>query len=363
MTSNYSIMLKMNKSYPMLLLLLCLSTLLFSQTFPAKQWAYSTKTERSQWDARKLQDYRKYIQDSSVVTGLLIIHKGKIVFEYGDTKENSYIASCRKSVLSMLYGKYVQEGSIDLDKTIEQLNITDVQGLLPIEKKARIRDLISARSGVYHPEGYAGGMQKYAPKRGSIKPGTYWLYNNWDFNVAGYILEKETGKNIYDEVEQQLAIPLQMQDWDRSLQHKEGDSTISKYPGYPMWFSTRDMARLGLLMLNKGNWKGKQILSEQWVNEMTQAHTSYKEVNEHVPNFRKLNFGFGYGYMWWLFQNIKDTRLEGAFAAVGAMGQAIAIYPKMNTLVVYKTKSDYMRFNSRMTKINLLTRVATCYKQ
>lgn len=335
----------------------------YSQTFPTTQWDYCPKAERTEWDAKKLKDYRTFIQDSSVITGLLIVHKGQIVFEYGDVKENSYIASCRKSILSMLYGKYIENGTIDLNKTIEQLKITDVQPLLPSEKEASIQDLISARSGIYHPEGYAGGMQKYAPARGSVKAGSYWLYNNWDFNVAGHILEQETGKNIYDEVEQQLAIPLQMQDWNKSLQKKEGDSSISKYPGYPMWFSTRDMARIGLLMLQKGKWHEQQIISSHWVNEMTKARTSYKEINQNVPNFRELDFGFGYGYMWWLFQNVKDDRLKNAYAAVGAFGQAIVVFPAIDAVLVYKTKSDYMRFNSRKTKVELMTRAAACYNK
>jgi CubicO group peptidase (beta-lactamase class C family) len=120
----------------------------------------------------------------------------------------------------MLYGEQVESRQIDLTKTIADLQIDDVEGILPVEQKATVQDIISARSGVYHPEGYPGGMQQYAPERGSVTPGTYWLYSNWDFNVTGYISEQETDKNIYNEVERQLAIPLNMQDWQRSLQNK-----------------------------------------------------------------------------------------------------------------------------------------------
>jgi len=71
--------------------------------------------------------------------------RSKIVLEYGDIEENSYIASCRKSVLAMLYGKHVDDGTINLNKTLGELDINDVSPLLPIEKKATIKDLISAR--------------------------------------------------------------------------------------------------------------------------------------------------------------------------------------------------------------------------
>jgi len=246
------------KSIPMkklLYLLVLIPSIIFQtlgQEIPEKEWKYHDDPTSIGWSEEKMGELRNYIIDSSSVNGMMIIQNGQVVFQFGDVVENSYIASCRKSVLALLYGKYVQNGKIDLSRTIEDMGITDVEGILPIEQKATTQHIISARSGVFHPEGYPGGMQQFAPKRGSVEPGTYWLYSNWDFNVAGYIFEEETGKNIYDEVQKQLAKPLKMQDWDRSLQHKDGNPSISKYLAYPMWFSTRDMARIGLLMLYEG---------------------------------------------------------------------------------------------------------------
>ena len=319
--------------------------------------------ESKGWASNKIETLQEHIIDSTKVTGLLIIQDGEIVYEYGDIVENSYIASCRKSVLAMLYGKYVESGQIELKKTIEALGIDDVEGILPIEKKATIHDIIAARSGVYHPEGYPGGMQQYAPERGSVEPGTYWLYSNWDFNVAGHIFEQETGHNIYDEVEKQLAIPLQMQDWDRSLQEKQGDTTISKYLAYPMWFSTRDMARIGLLMLNKGKWNDQQIISENWVKEMLKTRSTAADLNKSVPVFKDIGANFGYGYMWWLFEEPNDKRFKNAYTALGAMGQAIAIFPEINVVVAFKTKAAYKRRNSSKERFDLLKKSIEIYEQ
>lgn len=351
-----------NKIFLLPLLLLSFSTVSFSQNFPEETWNEIEDPAAHGWNAKALEAYRDFITDSTVITGLMIVQDGNVVFDYGDIEENSYIASCRKSVLAMLYGEYVERGQIDLSKTIAELAIDDVEGILPSEKKAMIQDIISARSGVFHPEGYPGGMQQYAPERGSVEPGTYWLYSNWDFNVAGYIFEEETGKNIYDEVERQLAIPLNMQDWQRSLQNKQGDTTISKYLAYPMWFSTRDMARIGHLMLNRGNWQGEQLISESWVDEMLKQRTSYQELNRNVPVFENTGVDFGYGYMWWLFENVRDPRLEGAYVALGAMGQAIAVYPTIDVVVAYKTKAAYRRRNSMPTRLKLLTRAVEGYE-
>ncbi|WP_242117538.1 serine hydrolase domain-containing protein [Aestuariivivens sediminicola] len=324
-------------------------------------WTYNTNPSASGWDTSDLEELNEFIIDSTVVTGLMIVHNGAVVFDYGDIEENSYIASCRKSVLAMLYGKYVDNATIDLNKTIEELGIDDVEGLLPIEKKATIEDLITARSGVYHPEGYAGGWQELAPKRGSVEPGSYWLYNNWDFNVAGFVFEQETHKNIYDEIEDQLAIPLGMEDWDRSIQIKQGDTTKSRYLAYPMDFSTRDMAKIGQLMLQKGEWHGKQIISEKWINKMIQQRTSYKELNTNAPYFRNSGVNFGYGYMWWLFEDMNDPKFNGAYAALGAMGQAIAIFPEIDVVAVYKTKETYERVNSFQVRLDIIKKIVDLY--
>ncbi len=347
--------------YFAVLFFLFISLDISAQTFPGEEWDYHEDPLTMGWDSSSLVHLNRYIIDSTVITGAVIIQNGKIAFTYGDIEENSYIASCRKSVLAMLYGKYVNEGTISLDKTIKDLEIDDVEGILPIEQQATVKDLISARSGVYHPEGYPGGMQQFAPDRGSIIPGTYWLYSNWDFNVAGYVFEKETRKNIYDEVEDQLALPLQMQDWKRELQNKQGDTTLSKYLAYPMWFSTRDMARIGLLMLNEGNWAGGQLIDKAWVDEMMTQRTTYEEIHHNVPVFKDSGVNFGYGYMWWLFENMGDPRYEGAYVALGAMGQAIAVFPAANVVVAYKTKAAYRRSNTMTNRLALLKKTIEAY--
>ena len=101
-------------------------------------------------------------------TGLMIIVHGREAFQYGDIKEVSYIASCRKSVLSMMYGNYVAKGVIDLTQTVGDLEIQDVGGLLPIEKTATVLDLITARSGVYHAAANTGGIPEGKDRLRSI---------------------------------------------------------------------------------------------------------------------------------------------------------------------------------------------------
>ena len=313
--------------------------------FPGETWEVVGRGDLGAygWDAAKLRSALDFVRDSSWATGVVVVDRGRIVGTFGDIEELSYLASARKSVLSMLYGNWVENGVIDLEKTLADLGVDDIGGLLPIEKQARVRDLVTARSGVYHPASNGGDDLASAPPRGSQQPGTYQLYSNWDFNAAGAVFEQLTGRDIYDELQAQLAIPLQFQDWDRSAQRKSGNLTISVNPAYHMHLSTRDMARVGLLMLHEGNWNGKQIIPAGWAKEIVRPVTPLQEMNP----VRRRDGYFGYGYMWWVWDGPKAVGpFEGAYTARGAVGQWITVFPAVDLVVAVKTNSVYGRTTS-----------------
>ena len=296
--------------------------------YPSNEWEYTR--ENSPCSPMNL--LKRYVIDSLNTTGLLIIKSGKIAFDYGDTEEISYLASARKSVLSMMYGKYVSNGTIKLDTTLEELGIDDVNSLNEIEKQATIDQIINARSGIYLPAANAGSGPNM-PKRGEYKPGEHFYYNNWDFNVAGTIFEQKTGKNIYKAFEDEFAIPLGFQDFELVNQKKYGNDKLSIHPAYHFYFSTRDMARLGYLMLRKGKWNDKQIIPESWINKTT---TMVSKTGDY-------SIFSGYSYMWWLYIDSDFELLEGAYTAAGAYGQYITVIPKLDMVIAHKTKSAYER--------------------
>lgn len=313
--------------------------------FPGKSWEFVSNPASQGWDVVHLEEVRNFLRDSCHTTGMMIVHQGKVVFHYGDVQELSYIASCRKSVLAMLYGPFVENGSIDLKTTLDDLKLDDVGGLMAVEKKATIDDLLTSRSGVYHQASNPGDQSALAPGRGTVIPGTSWLYNNWDFNIAGHILEKQTNKNIYELVDSMLARPLQMQHWRRDVQQKSGDATMSIYPAYRMWYSTEDMARLGYLMLREGNWNGEQIIPADWIRKITTPVTSYHEALASKRNFAF----FGYGYMWWCWDQPDSSGIfSGWYTAMGAYGQYITVFPKLDMVIVHKN-------NSMTTKVSVET--------
>jgi CubicO group peptidase (beta-lactamase class C family) len=301
--------------------------------FPGETWERIKDPAKAGYSAEGLEKVIEYTKTIDT-TGLMVVVGGKVLLEYGDLEELSYLASVRKSILSMLYGKYVIDGTIRLNTTLEQLGIDDNEGLLPIEKKAGIKDLISATSGIYHPASNSGDSTAFAPERGSQEPGEYYLYNNWDFNCAGYIFEKLTHKVIYDALEHDLAIPIGMRDFDRLRQRKSGNLERSAYPAYHIWLSTRDMARLGYLMLRMGNWNGRQVIPENWIRTSTRAITPVEEMN---PESYKEGY-FGYGVMWWVWDGPEAVGpYKGGYTARGAYGQYITILPALDMAIAHKT--------------------------
>ena len=310
--------------------------------FPGETWEVVRRADLAEygWDPDLLQRAGAFLRDSANSTGVVVAHKGRIVFTFGDTRELSYLASVRKSILAIIYGPWVENGVIDLDATLESLGVDDVGGLLPIERQATVDHLITARSGVYHPASNSGDNLADAPPRGSQQPGTYMLYSNWDFNAAGAVFEQLTGRNIYDEAQAQLAIPLDFEDWDRSVQRKSGNLNVSRNPAYHFWLSTRDMARIGHLMLNEGAWNGEQVISREWARRIVSVVTPLEEMN---PPGRRDGY-FGYGYMWWVFDGPRVSGpFEGAYTGRGAVGQWISVFPALDLVIAHKTKSAYGR--------------------
>ena len=304
-----------------------------TSVYPAAKWDRVASPESAGFSRSKLEAAVAHAR-TLATTSFVAVVNGRILTDYGDTTHLSYIASVRKSVLAMLYGNYVASGKVRLDKTLKELKITDVGGLSDQELEATIGDLLGARSGVYHEASYPGDDLAAAPPRGSQKHGTYYLYSNWDFNTLGTIFEQETGRNIYDALESDLAKPIEMEDFHRDMQKKEGNLTKSLHAAYPMWFSTRDMARLGYLMLREGNWNGKQLVPRDWAKKISGVVTPEGEMN---PAKRRTE-GFGYGYLWWVWDGSGARGMyEGAYTGIGAGGQFITVVPKLNLVVAHKT--------------------------
>lgn len=324
-----------------------LSTLIIGCTnkpaFDGQAWSSYASPAAAGFDEKKLAKLTEYLDKVDETESMVVVHKGKIAYQYGDPSELSYLASVRKSILAILFGKHVESGTIDLSTTIAELGIDDNLGLLPIEKQATIDHLITARSGIYHPAANGGYDMSFAEMRGDFQPGENFVYNNWDFNVAGHVFERYAQQSIYQEIEEQLAIPLGFQDWHIDNQKKYHKDSQSKYPAYHIYLSTRDLAKIGQLMLQKGQWGDQQVISKSWVEKITTPVTTHAEVSSRGKKSFGYQPDYSYSYMWWTFENMHgDLKTPGAYSATGWGGHFLTVIPSMDLVIAHKGDLNFL---------------------
>lgn len=296
---------------------------------PSDTWNYYENVEDVGWDKIKLASLKKEY-DKIGSSALVVIYKGTILLDWGDTKRKMDIRSIRKSLLSGIIGIYNDRGELDLNKTLKDLNIDDIGQLSDNEKSARFIDLIKYRSGIYHPTGQTTpGQRKRRPKRDTYKPGEHYFYNNWDAHVSRTILEQETERTFKSSFEDFFVNQLQFEDYHTTDFTEQPNPSLTNHPGFSINLTARDMARIGQLYINYGKWDKKQIISKDWVLQTSTRHSD-----------ERMNFGFG--YMWGVMDK-KSKALDNyeAYGAFGSGTQAIIVVPEADLVFIHRV--DFQR--------------------
>ena len=290
---------------------------------PGEHWMRYVNASQAGFDASKLEAARK-TWEGLPSSAFMLVADGAVVASWGDVDRRFMCHSVRKSFLSALYGIYWDRGELELNKTLADLGIDDEPDpLLETEKRARILDLLKARSGVFHPAAYAGRTD--SRPRGSEGPGRYFAYNNWDFNTLAAILEQETDAQVFEAFNEHFGQPLGMEDWRISDGYYHYERDKSKYPAYPFRMSARDAARFGLLFTRDGKWQDQQILSEHWVRRSSALYSIDTDI-------------MGYGFMWWVYREPRFAR-HGMFSALGVGNQMIAALPESDLVIVNRANT------------------------
>jgi CubicO group peptidase (beta-lactamase class C family) len=302
---------------------------------PSGPWLQYADVRQAGYDARALQAICERA-DSLRSGALMAVFRGHVILACGDVSRSFEMHSVRKSLVSGLYGTAVAAGEIDVNATLADFDIQERTPLTPMERSATMRQVISARSGVYVPAAYAPTSQDGRPKRGSHSPGTHWFYNNWDFNVAGVVYERATREDLYASFARRLAEPLGMEDWRPADGFRVYEPTKSLHPAHTFRMSTRDLARFGQLYLQNGRWDGRQLIPADWVEESTRPHTDDGD-------------GTGYGYMWWTYRPGSFTAKypmlgqQTFYRAWGTGEQGLWVIPGAELVVVHRADTDHGR--------------------
>lgn len=273
--------------------------------------------------------------DRQPTAALLVWQNGRLAGQFGPQDRKFLCHSIRKSILAALIGIEVDAGRLDLAATMEQLGIDDHDPLSAVERQATVYDLLTARSGIYHPAGYeTEWMRMIKEKRHSHAPGTFWCYNNWDFNALGTIYVQSSGHSVAEGFTRHLAKPLDMQDFQ--MQGPTPDAwvepfTESRHAAYPFRLSNRDLLRFCQLYLQGGIWEKRQLLPAGWTRLCTLRNS---EAGTHGA----------YGYMWWLERagcGIPNVVLpDGSYFAMGAGGHYALVMPALNAIVLHRVDTE-----------------------
>jgi CubicO group peptidase (beta-lactamase class C family) len=300
--------------------------------YPGPAWT-SVQPEDRNWSGAKLQDAWLYAQ--AIGSGaILVVDDGIIVGQWGGVDQKWRCYAMRRVFLNALYGIAVGADQIDLRKSLAQLSIDDLPPALSAEEKqASVLDLLKSRSGVYHPAASdTAEMIARRPRRGSHPPGTFWHYNNWDFNALGTIYEQATRWSVFTAFDRLIALPLQMEDFDAAQDTRYFREPISLHPADMFRMSSRDIARFGLLYLRHGAWTGnKQIVPANWIDQSIHPYSQVGSIG-------------GFGYLWWTSLNgdfIPFVDLgDDAFGIEGTHGHYLIDAPALNLVVVHRCADD-----------------------
>lgn len=314
-----------------LTLLIILLTYTDAQTlyFPpvtGSEWGSVTPASLG-WNLAKIDSLYSFL-DASNTKAFLVLKDGKIVLEkyFGTFTKDSvwYWASAGKSLTAFLVGIAKQEGKLRLDDTTSKYLGTGWTSLTPAqEAQIKIIHQLTMTSGLDDgvPDHYCTLPSCLIYK---APPGTRWAYHNAPYTLLDGVIEVATGLTVNQFFLQKIK-PL------------TGMGGIYLPSGYNnVFFSTpRNMARYGLLILNKGKWDQTPVITDTtYFREMT---TTSNQLNK------------SYGYLWWL--NGKDSYMvpqtqfvfpgmiapdapPSMISALGKNGQILNIVPELNLVTV-----------------------------
>ncbi len=303
------------------------------------------------WSHEKLKDLKTFGQEIGT-TSFMLITDGKIVASWGDLKTPTKLHSARKAILSAMVGQHqgLNEGEINLQATLEELGIDDYpEPLSQNQKQVKVIHLLKSISGINHtasaetPSMTRNKTQILGTEEND--PGTVWAYNNWDYNTLTSIFEQETGKSVLEAFRKDLAEPLGMRDFRDEDVFYVRDSALSTHSKVGFALSARDMAKFGLLYLQKGIWKGEQLIPEEWITRITSEFS-----------FAGQGLGSSHGYLWWVPNDLQAKQMgvpEGTYIASGYAGQRIVVIPAWNSIFIHKVNTNvyddgYLRYLKAM---------------
>jgi CubicO group peptidase (beta-lactamase class C family) len=297
-------------------------------------------------DTGKIEQITQEIRNDErfdLIHSMLIVKDGKLVHEayFWGYQRNSLnvMASISKSVTSTLIGIAIDKGFIkSVDESVVSLLPEYPEPTKDPKKQAiKLKHILTMSSGLdwlehgtsyndlenseYQMVDSEDWMEYVLSKPMKDIPGTRFLYNTGGIHLLSAVIQSTTGMRTNIFAEKHLFEPLGIYayQWNR-------DSTGHPCTGGTdggVGLRTRDIAKFGWLFLHDGKWKGKQVISEEWVKLATRRH---------IKNPRG---GQYYGYCWFPGTLKREGKEVEYVASFGYGGQTLYLIPELDLIIVF----------------------------
>lgn len=263
----------------------------------------------------------------NVLNSLMIVDEGKVVYEHWDTgyspEQLQVMWSVSKTFTATAIGFAEQDGLLKTsDRVIDYFDGEDLPAQPhPYLAEVTLHDLLIMSSGLPDLAYMAiqGKLEDWTKATLAsdfrFKPGEAFEYNSINGYILSVIINKVTGMKMADYLDQKLFKPLKIEEfyWSESPQGQNAG-------GWGIYLSTESLAKMAQFILQKGQWNGRQLLSEEWFEKATKAYIGKFENTDD-------QWCQGYAYQMW-------HCLDGAIRMHGANGQLGIIFPDKNAVVV-----------------------------
>ena len=276
--------------------------------------------------------------DSMDIHSVMIVRNGSVIYSHWQSEGVDSVPhalhSVSKTFTATAVGLAIADGKMALtDKVIDYF-----PDKLPAEvsdnlKAMTVRDLLTMSCGhdvepSFHGDPNQDWATAFLAHPVEHEPGTFYLYNSLGTYMLSAIVQQVTGEKVVDYLTPRLFEPLHIDKphWDESPQG-------INCGGWGLYLKTEDLAKMGQLLLQKGEWNGKQLIPAEWVAEMSKKQvesinpgTRIEQAAERGMTKETSDWMQGYGYQMWRCR-------PGCFRADGARGQYIIVVPDKNAVI------------------------------
>ena len=304
------------------------------------------------WSEDNIKSAIQYLENASFVDAFVALDKDQLIFSFGNEDQLINLHSLRKPIISLLIGIAQDKGLLSIEETIGSLGITE-HGVefTEVEQSAKIRDLLMARSGIYLDADAQPDMESGRPARGQYKPGEFYYYNNFDFNVLGTVLKVKTGMSYEQCLFEWIALPLGMQEFQ--IENVVYGSPMQKvktlHPAYKTWMSARDLARIGSMIAQGGEWQGRRIVSKAWLKESMYPYHQFSKQDQRWPIS-------AYAYLWGVDEetnNIWGTGYGGQMLMIDTTHQLVLVQRHFTGNSIL-SQGRYLMKNTQRSQVDLM---------